>query len=64
MKPAIGFDDAALQKLLLYHYPGNVRELQYTIERAIIMSDGEVLHPKDLILLTHRIVPITVTEHG
>src|SRR6476661_6607708 len=33
MKPAIGFDDAALQKLLQYHYPGNVRELQYTIER-------------------------------
>lgn len=49
MKPVIKFDDAALQKLLQYHYPGNVRELQYIIERAIIMSDGDVLEPKDLI---------------
>ncbi len=49
LKPYIGFDEGAMEKLLHYHYPGNVRELQYTIERAIIMSDGEVLQPKDLI---------------
>ncbi|CAN5145126.1 sigma-54 dependent transcriptional regulator [soil metagenome] len=49
MKPVIRFDDAAMQKLMQYHYPGNVRELQYIIERAIIMSDGDVLEPKDLI---------------
>lgn len=36
-------------KLLNYHYPGNVRELQYSIERAIIMSDGDVLSPNDII---------------
>ncbi len=62
MKPSIGFDDAALQKLLHYHYPGNVRELQYTIERAIIMSDGEVLQPKDLIFSPIESVPVMVTE--
>jgi DNA-binding NtrC family response regulator len=49
MKPVIKFDDGALQKLMLYHYPGNVRELQYIIERAIIMSDADVLEQKDLI---------------
>jgi DNA-binding NtrC family response regulator len=62
LKPAIGFDDAALQKLLQYHYPGNVRELQYTIERAIIMSDGEVLHPQDLIFSPIETVTATVAE--
>jgi two-component system response regulator HydG len=62
MKPSTGFDDAALQKLLHYHYPGNVRELQYTIERAIIMSDGEVLQPKDLIFSPIESVPVAVTE--
>jgi two-component system response regulator HydG len=62
MKPAIGFDDAALQKLLQYHYPGNVRELQYTIERAIIMSDGEVLHPQDLIFSPIESATATVVE--
>jgi len=62
MKPSIGFDDVALQKLLHYHYPGNVRELQYTIERAVIMSDGEVLQPKDLIFSPIESVPVAVTE--
>ena len=39
----------ALDKLLHYHYPGNIRELQYSIERAVIMSDGNVLEAKDII---------------
>jgi DNA-binding NtrC family response regulator len=49
MKPAVRFDISAQEKLTQYHYPGNVRELQYTIERAVIMSEGELLHAKDLI---------------
>jgi len=49
LKPAIEFDDKALEKLLSYHFPGNIRELQYTIERAVIMSDGHVLKASDLI---------------
>jgi DNA-binding NtrC family response regulator len=48
-KNDISFSDAALQKLEQYHFPGNVRELQYIIERVIIMSDGNVLEPDDLI---------------
>ncbi len=49
MKPPVRFDSSAQEKLTQYHYPGNVRELQYTIERAVIMSEGELLHAKDLI---------------
>lgn len=49
LKPAINFDDSALQKLNSYHYPGNVRELQYTMERAVIMADSNVLSAADLI---------------
>lgn|SRR5690606_2021708 len=48
-KPTLNLDSGAEQKLLKYHYPGNVRELQYSIERAIIMSDSEVLTAEDLI---------------
>ncbi len=48
-KPAILFDNSALQKLQQYNYPGNVRELQYSIERAIIMSDGNILKANDII---------------
>ncbi len=39
----------AKEKLQAYHYPGNVRELQYTIERAVIMADDDVLEAKDII---------------
>jgi two-component system, NtrC family, response regulator HydG len=49
MKPVLDFDASALDKLLNYHYPGNVRELQYTIERAVIMADADVLQAKDII---------------
>jgi len=48
-KPGFSFSEAALHKLRQYQFPGNVRELQYIIERAIIMSDGSVLEPEDLI---------------
>jgi two-component system response regulator HydG len=49
LKPAVDIDAAGLQKLKSYHYPGNVRELQYTIERAVIMADDHILRPDDLI---------------
>lgn len=49
MKPAADFDKRAEQKLLDYHYPGNVRELQYSIERAVIMTESEILSAGDLI---------------
>lgn len=49
MKSSIEFDESAEQKLLDYHYPGNIRELQYIVERAVIMSDGDTLRANDLI---------------
>jgi two-component system, NtrC family, response regulator HydG len=49
MKAVLEFDTKALEKLMNHHYPGNVRELQYIIERAVIMADGDQLHANDLI---------------
>jgi two-component system response regulator HydG len=49
LKPAVDFEPSALQKLKGYNYPGNIRELQYTIERAVIMADDHVLRADDLI---------------
>jgi len=36
-------------KLEKYLWPGNIRELQHALERAIIMSDSEVLQPGDFL---------------
>jgi two-component system, NtrC family, response regulator HydG len=49
LKTNIRFSDTALKKLEQYHFPGNVRELQYIIERVIIMSDGNELTPDEII---------------
>lgn len=43
-------EPAALKKLEMYTWPGNVRELQHAVERAIIMSDTDVLQPQDFLL--------------
>jgi DNA-binding NtrC family response regulator len=62
LKPSIEFDTEALTKLQRYHFPGNVRELQYTIERAIIMSDKSVLTARDLIFSPIESVPVEEAE--
>jgi DNA-binding NtrC family response regulator len=59
LKPSVDFDAAALQKLKSYNYPGNVRELQYTIERAVIMADDHILKPDDLIFSILETAPDT-----
>lgn len=48
-KPSLELDQKAIKKLESYNFPGNVRELQYIIERAIIMSDNEVLSDNDIV---------------
>jgi DNA-binding NtrC family response regulator len=46
-KPNKKVGAAAVKKLTAYHWPGNVRELQHAIERAVILSDSQVLQPED-----------------
>ncbi|GHA55940.1 sigma-54-dependent transcriptional regulator [Pontibacter akesuensis] len=49
MKPAPELAKSAMEKLKSYHFPGNVRELQYAIERAVIMADTDVLEARDML---------------
>ena len=42
-----GISQSALDLLLQHDFPGNVRELENAIERACILSDSEVLQPRD-----------------
>jgi DNA-binding NtrC family response regulator len=43
-----------LKKLQKYHWPGNIRELQHAIERAVIMSDDNILQPGDFLFLLQK----------
>jgi len=38
----------ALKKLIDYDFPGNIRELENVIERAFILSEGEIITEKDI----------------
>jgi len=51
---------AALAALLAHHWPGNVRELSHAVERALILSDDEVLGVDDFSLV--RIAGESKTE--
>ena len=52
----VGISPAASERLLKYHWPGNVRELKNVIERAVIMSGGN--------LLTEEHLPTPAPEAG
>ncbi len=45
-----GYLSGALKKLMQYQWPGNVRELQHAIERAVIMTESDMLTPEDFIM--------------
>ncbi|MDX9883319.1 MAG: sigma-54 dependent transcriptional regulator [Prolixibacteraceae bacterium] len=49
-KHGLRINSAAQEKLMNYQWPGNIRELQHTIEKAVILSDSTVLKPEDFFL--------------
>jgi len=53
--PAPRLSAPALEELMAYDFPGNVRELENILERALALSSAEELGPQDLAL--HRIAP-------
>lgn len=50
-KENIRIPEYVIKKLQDYHWPGNIRELQHAIERAVIMSDGGELQSSDFLFL-------------
>lgn len=49
-KECLKFQEKTLDLLKNYQWPGNIRELQHTIEKAVILCDGDCLSPGDLYL--------------
>lgn len=47
-KDITGFDDAAVQRLTLFDWPGNVRQLRNVIERAVILCESDQITLKEL----------------
>ena len=49
-RTGIKVDKSILTKLKKYPWPGNIRELQHAIERAVILSDGKMIDSADLLI--------------
>jgi len=47
-KPVTRISSAAIDMLHSYHWPGNVRELENIIERAVLLAEGDAVHPHHL----------------
>ena len=58
-KPKLSISREAIEVLKVHNWPGNVREIQHTIERGVIMSDGKQINVNDFNLST---VPVSNTR--
>lgn len=60
-RPVTDISSALIKKMQQYNWPGNIRELQHAIERAVILSQEKTLQPDDLFLKTSGDQPTTAT---
>lgn len=44
------FDPSAMEALLAHSFPGNVRELEHAVERALLLAPSGVIHAEDIAL--------------
>ncbi|MEO0124386.1 MAG: sigma-54 dependent transcriptional regulator [candidate division WOR-3 bacterium] len=61
-KPVKGITKEALNNLLRYDWPGNVRELENVIERALVLSRGELIGPEDVPLQSQESAKTTDSD--
>ncbi|GAQ94359.1 DNA-binding transcriptional response regulator, NtrC family [Thermodesulfovibrio aggregans] len=64
-----GIDNSALEALMCYHWPGNIRQLETVIERAIIICEGEKIRLKDIqdelkISMPRNVFEIDIPDEG
>lgn len=55
-KTLVGFTKEAIKNLIAYQWPGNIRELQHTIEKATILCDGNIVTPEVLNLNMNKAI--------
>jgi len=48
-KPGIKINNQAMDKILSYKWPGNIRELKHTVEKAVILSETNTLTADDFL---------------
>lgn len=49
-RPGMKIEKSVVNRLVKYHWPGNIRELQHTIERAVILNESDVIRSAELLI--------------
>jgi two-component system response regulator AtoC len=60
-----GIDPEAMKILIQYNWPGNIRELENIIERAMVLAEEEILKPNDFpaeLLTTKDYIQMTLSS--
>ena len=63
-KNLVEIDEKAKVKLRQYAFPGNIRELQHSIERAVIMADNQAITARDLDLNSSIETPVMMSQES
>ena len=61
-KRIVGLEKRAAERLLAYHWPGNLRELNRVVHSAVAMTEGDVV-PPEAILLERSEIPAAVARY-
>lgn len=57
-RPGLSFHPMAIDKMISYRWPGNIRELSHTIEKAVILSEKNIIRAIDLTIHAGKMTPI------
>jgi transcriptional regulator with PAS, ATPase and Fis domain len=63
-KSIAGLDRAAADRLLSYHWPGNLRELATVVGAAVALATGDVIGPEHLLLGEEGTTPARTSANG
>lgn len=66
-RPGMKIDKNVMTRLMKYHWPGNIRELQHTVERAVILNEANVIKSAELLIGSNGPIsrpekPVTLDE--
>jgi DNA-binding NtrC family response regulator len=48
-RKGLSFSDKAIALMEKYGWPGNVRQLEHSVERAVLMAEGRMIRPSDIL---------------
>lgn len=61
-KPLMKIDSVLIKKLRSYHWPGNIRELQHSVEKAVILNAGKIINDPRFFIQSNEKISESIDE--